>query len=370
MIANSKQNRLLSIDALRGFDMLFISGGGTFLVLLEGKTGIGFIDAIADQLHHVPWDGFVFYDFIMPLFIFISGVSISFSLTKGQSMGLTKPELYKKVFIRMLILIGLGIIYKNSPVQFFDLSAIRFGSVLGRIGIACFAAAILFLNYSWKTRLYIITGILVSYYAAMFLIPVPGFGAGDLSMEGNLVGWFDRTFLPGRLKDGGIYDELGLLTQIPALCIAVFGSIAGDILRRDVSENRKTITLVIFGIAAIAVALLWNMHFPINKKLWSSSFIMLTSGLGFLILALFYWVIDVKGYKKWAFFFKVIGMNSLTVYFVYHFVNFRQMSHMLIGGLYAPLSEDWQPVIQALGAWALVWLFLYILYKKGIFIKI
>lgn len=370
MTTNSKQNRLLSIDALRGFDMLLISGGGTFLVLLKGKTGLGFIDVIANQLQHVPWHGFAFYDFIMPLFLFISGVSISFSLTKGQSMGLSKSALYKKVFIRMLILIGLGMVYKNSPIPFFDLSAIRFGSVLGRIGIASFATAILFLNYSWKTRLYFIVGILLAYYAALFLIPVPGFGAGDLTMEGNLVGWFDRTFLPGRLLDNGIYDELGILTQFPALCIAVFGSIAGDILRRDESGNKKTLILVIAGVSAIAVGLIWNVHFPINKKLWSSSFIMLTSGLGFLILALFYWVIDVKGYKKWTFFFKVIGMNSLTVYFVYHFVNFNQMSQMLIGGLYAPLSEDWQPIIQALGALALVWIFLYILYKKSIFIKI
>ena len=369
MTTNTVHNRLLSLDTLRGFDMLLISGGGTFLVLMKGKTGIGFIDVIANQLQHVPWHGFAFYDFIMPLFLFISGVSISFSLTKGQSMGLTKSALYKKVFFRMLILIGLGMIYKNAPIPFFDLSEIRFGSVLGRIGIACFATAILFLNFSWKTRLYFIGAILLCYYAALFLIPVPGFGAGDLSIEGNLVGWFDRTFLPGRLLNGN-YDELGLLTQFPALCITVFGSIAGDILRRDESGNRKTMILVIGGLAAIAVGLLWNMHFPINKKLWTSSFIMLTSGLGFLILALFYWVIDVKGYKKWTFFFKVIGMNSLAVYFVYRFVNFRQMSEMLIGGLYAPLSEDWQPVIQALGALALVWLFLYILYKKGIFIKI
>lgn len=369
MATNTNQNRLLSIDALRGFDMLFISGGGTFLVLMEGKTDMVFVDVIANQLRHVPWHGFAFYDFIMPLFLFISGVSISFSLSKGQAMGLTNSALYKKVFIRMLILIGLGMIYKNAPIQFFDLSEIRFVSVLGRIGIACFATAILFLNFSWRRRLYIIGGILLCYYAALFLIPVPGYGAGDLSIEGNLVGWFDRTFLPGRLLNGN-YDELGLLTQFPALCITVFGSIAGDVLRREESGNRKTIILVIGGLAAVAVGLLWNMHFPINKKLWTSSFIMLTSGMGFLILALFYWVIDVKGYKKWTFFFKVIGMNSLTVYFLYRFVNFRRMSEMLIGGLYAPLSEDWQPVIQALGALALVWLFLYFLYRKGIFVKI
>lgn len=369
MQLNTENKRLLSIDALRGFDMLFISGGGTFLILLNGKTGISFIDAIATQLQHVPWHGFVFYDFILPLFLFISGVSLSFSLTKGKSKGLTNTALLKKVFIRMIILIGLGIIYKNVPIKFFEPSEIRLGSVLGRIGIACFFTAILFLKYSWRTRLYIIGGVLLSYYAALFLIPVPGFGAGVLTIEGNLVGWIDRAFMPGRLLDG-IYDELALLTQIPALCITIFGSIAGDILIRDDNENKKTITLIIIGVLAVAIGLLWNLHFPINKKLWSSSFIMLTSGLGFLILALFYWVIDVKGYQKWTFFFKVIGMNSLTVYFVYRFINFRQISQKLIGGLYAPLPEQWHEVVEALGAWVLVWLFLYFLYKKKIFVKI
>jgi len=364
-----KQDRLLSIDTLRGFVMLFISGGGTFLILMKGKTGMGFIDVIADQLEHVPWNGFAFYDLIMPLFLFISGVSISFSLSKGQSMGLTKPELYWKIFKRMLILIALGIIYKNTPIQFFDISAIRFGSVLGRIGIACFVTAVLFLNYSWRTRLYFIGGILIAYYAALFLIPVPGYGAGDLSLEGNLVGWIDRNLMPGRLREE-IYDELGLLTQVSALCITVFGSIAGDILRNNFTQEKKTLLLISIGIIAIAIGLLWGIHFPINKKLWSSSFIMLTSGLGFVILALFYWIIDVRGIRKWTFFFKVIGMNSLTVYFVYHLFNFRQPSRMFFSGLYAPLPEQWHEVLEALGAWALVWLFLYFLYKRGIFIKL
>lgn len=369
MTTKSTGARLLSIDTLRGFVMLFISGGGTFLILMKGKTGLNFIDVIADQLHHPPWHGFAFYDLIMPLFLFISGVSISFSLSKRLALGLNKSELYKKVFKRMLILIGLGIIYKNTPIQFFDPAAIRFGSVLGRIGIACFVTAFLFLNYSWKTRLYITGGILVSYYAALFLIPVPGFGAGDLSIEGNLVGWFDRTFLPGRLREV-IYDELGILTQISALCITVFGSMAGDILRNNFSDNKKTVLLLAVGTLSVVIGLIWGMHFPINKKLWSSSFIMLTSGLGFMILSLFYWVIDVCGYRKWTFFFKVIGMNSLTVYFVYHLFNFKKPSSMLFSGLYAPLPDQWHEVLEALGAWALVWLFLYFLYKREIFIKI
>jgi len=369
MTVETKTKRLLSLDTLRGFDMFFISGGGTFLVLLKDKTGIRWVDAIGHQLEHVPWDGFVFYDFIFPLFLFIAGVSLSFSLVKGSSVGLTKSALYKKVFVRMLILIGLGLLYKNSPIPFFEIEKIRLGSVLGRIGFACFITALLFLNFSTIKRIYWIAGILIGYYAVLFLIPVPGYGAGDLSFEGNLVGWFDRTFLPGRLLQGS-YDELGLLTQLPALCITVFGSIAGDILRGNWTENKKTITLVLIGTIAILVALLWNIHFPINKRLWSSSFIMLTSGLAFLILALFYWIIDVKGIRKWTFFFKVIGLNSLAIYFAYRFIDFSFTASELFGGLYNPLPEEWHTVFDALGAMALVWGFLYILYRLKIFIKI
>ncbi|WP_299533097.1 DUF5009 domain-containing protein [Ulvibacterium sp.] len=364
-----KNQRLLSLDALRGFDMFFISGGGTFLVLLKGKTEMPWVDVLADQLKHVPWNGFVFYDFIFPLFLFIAGVSLSYSLNKGLTMGLTKANLYKKVFLRMLILIGLGILYKNSPFPFSEPSEIRLGSVLGRIGFACFITALLYLSFSKLQRLYWIAGILIAYYAALFLVPVPGYGAGDLSLEGNLVGWFDRTFLPGRLKQGD-YDELGLLTQFPALCITLFGSLAGDTLRGNATANKKTLNLVLIGVVGVIIGLIWNLHFPINKRLWSSSFIMLTSGLSCLILALFYYIIDVKGFKKWAFFFKVIGLNSLTVYLAYRFIDFSYTSSTLFGGVFKIFPEKWHEVLIAFGAAGLVWLFLYILYKRRIFIKI
>jgi predicted acyltransferase len=365
----TKSKRLLSLDALRGFDMFFISGGGTFLILLKGKTGLPWVDTIANQLEHVEWNGFVFYDFIFPLFLFIAGVSLSFSLGKGIATGFPKRKLYKKLFVRMILLILLGMLYKNSPFPYFEPSNIRLGSVLGRIGIACFVGGVLYLNYSKIQRVYWAAGILLAYYAALFLIPVPGYGAGDISFEGNLVGWFDRTFLPGILRQG-TYDELGILTQFPALCITVFGTLAGDLIRSKNSENKKMANLVLIGSVLVLIGLLWNQHFPINKRLWSSSFITLTSGLGFLILALFYWIIDIKGYQKWAFFFKVIGLNSLTIYFAYRFINFSYTSKLLIGGLYAPLPEPWHGPINALGALALVWLFLYVLYKKRVFIKI
>jgi len=364
-----KPQRLLSIDALRGFDMLLISGGGTFLVLLENNTGLAWIDWIAGQLKHPAWNGFTFYDFIFPLFLFIAGVSMAFSLNKGIEMGLSKAELYKKAFWRMLILVVLGILDKNQPVTFFEPSLIRVASVLGRIGVAGFFASLLYLNFSRLHRIFWVAGILLLYYAALFLIPVPGYGAGNLSMEGNLVGWIDRNFLPGRLLQK-IYDENGLITQLPALCLTVLGSLAGDVLRSERKEGKKLQILLLAGIAGIGIGLFWGLHFPINKHLWSSSFIMLTAGMAFLILSLFYYVIDVLKFQSWAFFFQVIGMNSLTIYLAYHFIDFEHTSHALFAGLYAPLPEQFHAALEALGALVLVWSMMYFLYRKKIFIKI
>lgn len=368
-IIEKKTERLFSIDALRGFDMLLISGGGTFLVLLENKTGWPWVDWIARQLQHPAWHGFTFYDFIFPLFLFIAGVSLPFSLHKGLASGFTKGDLYRKVFMRMLILITLGILDKNTPITFFEPSQIRVASVLGRIGFACFIATLLYLNFSWQRRILWVAAILLLYYAALFLIPVPGYGAGDLSIEGNLVGWIDRNFLPGRLLQK-TYDELGLLTQLPALCLTVLGTMAGDTLRSGLAQDKKLRYLLFSGIACTGLGLIWSLHFPINKHLWTSSFILLTGGMAFLFLAFFYFVIDVMHFKKWAFFFKVIGMNSLAVYLAYRFIDFYHTSHLLFGGLYAPFPEPWHKVFEALGALGLVWLFLYVLYRRKIFIKI
>lgn len=365
----SKAIRLASIDALRGFDMLMISGGGAFIFLLGGKTGIAFIDAVALQFEHPEWNGFTFFDFIFPLFLFLAGTSMAFSLTGGLAKGIGKYELAIKIFKRMLILMILGILDKNAPIDIFDPAHIRYGSVLGRIGLATFLGALLYMNYSWTARLYLGVGILVLYYLVLVLIPVPGYGAGDLSFEGNLVGWFDRNFMPGKLKQG-TYDELALLTQFPALCLTIFGSLAGDILLASYTAGEKLKRHIILGAVGIIAGLLWNSIFPINKHLWSSSFIMLTSGMAFILLAVFYWVIDVKGYKRWSFFFRVIGMNSLVIYLAVRFVDFNASSKLLFEGFYKYAPENWHEVYNALGGFVLVWLFLYFLYRNKIFVKV
>ncbi len=361
--------RLLSIDALRGFDMWLISGGGAFIVCLKGVTGITWVDHIADQLEHTAWNGFTFYDFIFPLFLFTAGISLSFSVTAGLQKGIPRKSLYTKAFRRMLILFLLSIIDKNAPLDIFNPAQIRFAGVLARIGLATFITTFLYIRFPQYKRLLIAVAVLFLYFLVLRFIPAPGFAAGDLSLEGNIVGWVDRNFLPGRLIQK-TYDENGLLTQLPACCLTIAGSVAGEILQKEQAGSAKIARLVLYGIAGIGTGLLWNNVLPVNKHLWSSSFIMLTGGMSFLFLAVFYWLIDIKGFKKWAFPFKVIGMNSLVIYFAFHFIDFRFTSRMLFEGFYKHAPEKYIPALNALGALLLVWLFLYILYKLKVFIKI
>ena len=365
-----KRKRLLSIDALRGFDMFFISGGAAFLYHLQENTSWAWMDILGAQMKHPDWNGFTFYDLIFPLFLFISGVSLSFSISHSKLKNKINTEIYKKAFKRMVILIILGIIYKNAPLPLFEPSEIRYGSVLGRIGIACFITTLIYLNTTRLQSVLWVIGILVSYYAALFLIPVPGYGAGDLSYEGNLVGWVDRNFMPGRLLQG-TYDELAILTQFPALCLTVMGTWAGDLVReQSYNDSKKLQLLIIGGGIAIGIGLVWSLHFPINKHLWTSSFILLTGGLSCFLLALFYGLIDVLHYQKWAFFFKVIGLNSLVIYYANRFINFEYTAQKLFGGLLNPIAEQWHGLFLSIAALGLLWGLLYLLYRNKLFVKV
>ena len=270
----------------------------------------------------------------------------------------------------MLVLMLLGFVYKNSPIDFSDPSQLRYSSVLGRIGIATFLTTLLYVNFSWQKRLFWVAGILLSYYAAMTLIPVPGFGAGDFSMEGSLMGWIDRAIVPGALKDG-VYDELAIATTLPAVTLTILGAWVGDILRNHKTNSTyKIMILTIIGVSLIVVGWVWGLHFPIVKKLWSGSFILLTAGASVLSMVLFYWLIDVKNYTKWAFPLKVVGLNSLLIYFVYRFVDFGFTSWFLFSGFYEHGNEQWFEVYKTFGGLVLVWLFLYFMYRKKLFLKI
>jgi len=362
----SKSQRLASLDALRGFTMFWIVGGSHLAISLSTLSGWKWL---GDQMKHVQWDGFSFMDLIFPLFLFVVGVSLSFSISSNIKKGKDKKELYVKALKRMIILIFLGIIYKNVPLTY-DWSNTRYVSVLGRIGLTGFVVTIIILNSKIRGQIIWMFGLLVAYWAAMKLIPVPGYGAGILTLEGNLAGYIDRIILPGRLVQG-IFDQNGLVTDIPCISLVLMGALAGKLLlSTKFSEYQKVIYLIISGILGIILGELWGLSFPINKHLWSSSFIMLTGGISFIMLSMFYLSLDVFGFKRWSYFFIVIGLNSITIYLASRLIDFSYTTNLLLDGIIKSSSENIGALIVVLGSLTLKWLFLYALYRRKIFLKI
>jgi len=360
--------RLQSLDALRGFDMFWIIGGEGIFHALKEATGWGWAVWMSGMLEHVEWNGFRFYDLIFPLFLFLSGVTMPFSLTRQLEKGIPKKQIYWHVIRRGLILVLLGCIY-NGLLQL-DFAHQRYASVLAQIGIAYVFAAIIFLNTKWKGQVAWVLGIVLAYWAAMKLIPVPGFGPGVLTREGSLVTWIDQMLLPGQFHEG-IFDPEGLLVKVPATATALLGALTGWWLKRkDIGEYRKVGYMAAAAIVFFLVAYLIGLSFPINKKLWSSSFVFQTAACSLWLLAFFYLVIDVWKLSKWAFFFTVIGLNPITIYMANGIINFWQISEYFFGGLARLAGEGWNNVILVTGMIAFEWLFLYFLYKKKVFLKV
>ena len=393
-------NRLQSLDALRGFDMFWIISGeeifhGIAAVIkqkyslqqssVDWKIRITdkvppverFFIAISNQLHHSVWNGFTFYDLIFPLFIFVAGVSMPLSYGKkleqpAINKSILKKDIYRSLIRRTIILILLGMVV-NGVLQFAGYESTRFASVLGRIALSCFFAAIIYLSCKLKTQLICFLVILFGYWAAMMLIPVPGSGAGVLTPEGNLEGYIDRILLPGRLHRK-VYDPEGLLSTVPAIASALLGIFAGQFLHW--SQQRwngpKIAGLLLFsGFLLMQLGWLWGLLFPINKNMWTSSFVLYAGGWSLCLFALFYLVIDVIGYRKWSMPFIWTGTNSILIYLAAHgMINFGYSSQFLFGGLIHQAPEVWHQALLFAGVALIQLSALYFLYKKKWFLKI
>ncbi|MRI01162.1 DUF5009 domain-containing protein [Kriegella sp. EG-1] len=365
---SDSKNRLLSLDTLRGFDMLWIIGGGSFIGALAKATKWSWVEVLAEQMHHVPWEGFHFEDLIFPLFMFMSGVAIPFALISKLEKGVQKSVLVKKVFKRMVLLVLLGLIYNGALKNGF--SDLRYLSVLSQIGIGYFFASIIVLfTRNFKVQILWLVGIMIAITILQLFVPVPGFGAGVITPEGSMNAWIDQQFLPGKLIYD-TYDPEGILSIVSATVITLFGFFAGTILRKKAfSQIKKTGLLVSIGIPLILLALLCSPIYPIVKNIWTVTFNMLTAGISFLLMALFYYVIDVLNWRNWTFFFRVIGMNSITIYMGVKIIDFWHTSRFFLGFIAKPTGE-FGNVIVVMGVIALEWLFLYYLYKKKIFLRV
>lgn len=371
MISQLQENtpRLYSLDALRGFDMFWIMGAEGIFHHLAKATRSPFWGSFAEQLTHPDWNGFHFYDLIFPLFLFLAGVATPYSVGSALEKGKSREQLLIRVIKRGLILVLLGIIYNNG-LHFRAIADIRFSSVLGRIGLAYMFANIIYLYSRQVVQIIWFVGILIGYWLLLKFTSAPGFEPGDLTMEGNFASYMDRVFLPGKLYLG-IHDPEGLFSTLPAIGTGLLGIFAGKLLKNNAIDQFKKVSyLALTGIVFILLAQLWNLDFPINKNLWSSSFVLHVGGLSLILLSLFYYVIDVLGFKKWAFFFKVIGMNSILIYISGHFIDWDYTTNAFFAWLGELTGDPYQLLVLAICLVAVKWAFLYFMYKKKVFLRV
>jgi predicted acyltransferase len=367
-------DRQISLDVFRG-----ITIAGMVLVNNPGSWA-----SIYWPLGHAEWHGWTPTDFIFPFFLFIVGVAIPLAFGRRVKSVGSKRDLYLKIIRRTLIIFALGIFLAGFP--YFEFSTIRIPGVLQRIAVCYLFASVIFLNTKVKTQIIITAALLVIYWLLMTRLHAPGFATGDLSKEGSLASFIDRViFGPHIWRQGKVYDPEGLLSTIPAIATTLFGVLTGQWLRTDKSPYEKVAGLFVAGAICIVIGWSWNPFFPINKALWTSSFVFFTGGMALEFLALCYWLIDIKKIQWWTKPFVVFGVNAIVLY-----VGSGLMADLL-GLIKVPTGDGttislqswifqnifltWLPPYRASLAFAicfiLVWLgLMWVLYRRKIFIKV
>jgi predicted acyltransferase len=330
--------RLVSLDALRGFDMFWIVGGEEIVHALHRVSDSGAVNLVADQMDHKPWEGMAFYDLIFPLFVFIVGVSLVFSLGRTiQRDG--RAAVVKRLVRRAVILYLLGIISYgafDAPPEHIvpgdPFSWFRLLGVLQRIALCYFFAGLAYCFLSMRAQVVLCVALLVGYWALLTFVPVPGIGAGNFAEGKNLANYVDSRYLPLRKWDGD-HDPEGLLSTLPAIATCLLGVFAGTLLRRGtLSDRQKVWSLIFGGIILAALGWLWGLQFPVIKKIWTSSYVLVAGGYSCILLGLFYQVVDVWKFRGWAQPFVWIGMNSITIYMAFNIVDFRKLALRFVGG--------------------------------------
>jgi predicted acyltransferase len=367
------KGRLTALDVFRGITI-------ALMIIVNNPGGAAYYSF----LQHATWNGLTFADIVFPFFIFIVGAAIPFSLTKRIDQGTSKKKLFVVVVRRTLILFALGLLINVFPT--FDMATFRIMGVLQRIALCYFFASIIFMYLKPKWQIILTMVIPIAYWMLMTLVPVPGYGAGVLTEDGNLAGYLDRLLLGRHIYAyTGTYDPEGLLSTLPALATALIGVLAGQYLKSSVMPKAKAVKLLLFGSVFIAIGLVWNFWFPINKNLWTSSYVFFTGGLALLILAVFFYTIETRGYTSRTKPFTVLGLNAILIYFLSEIVNLaliyvripltENTSASLKSLIYEQLFSSWAgplhgSFLYALAFLAFCWAVAAILYRKRIFLKI
>lgn len=372
----TKSERLLSLDVFRGVTI-------AAMILVNNQGDWNHVYPVLD---HAPWHGFTPTDAIFPFFLFIVGVTTAISLNRRKLSGDNQLKLLGKIFLRSFLLIALGIIKDNYP--FYNLANLQLLGVLQRIGLVYFFTALIFLKTSYRGQIIFNFLFLIGYWALMTLIPVPGVGYANLDVNTNLAAYLDRLLLSGHLYVKTVtWDPSGLLSTIPAISSALFGVHLGHWMLTKKDENEKTIGMFIGGNILLVLGLIWDSVFPINKNLWTSSYVLYSSGFALNCFAMCYWVADIKKYRWWTKPFLIYGMNALFVYFISGIFG-RTIKRLIFISVSDEKSLNLKDYLfqsfvnplftspyNASVAWALLmvafwFIVLWLLYRKNIFIKV
>lgn len=359
--------RMISLDALRGFTI-----AAMILVNTPGSWS-----HIYAPLAHKSWHGITPTDLIFPFFIFIVGISIALAFGKKMASGVALKGLYKKILWRSVKIFAVGIFLNLYP--YFNFAELRIAGVLQRIAIVYFVSALLFIKLDQKKL--VITGafLLVGYWLAMTFIPTPGYQKVMLEPGINLAAWFDQMLLPGRLWAGS-WDPEGILSTIPAIATGITGLLAGILISSNRSLEQKIIQLFTAGFLTAVAGTIWSWQFPLNKSLWTSSYVLVSSGLAAMTLATMMTIIDQKGYRRASYPFIIFGSNAIAVYvlagmadFLFRDIKFAGMGlsgHFMHQLISAGLAANFASMLYALLYTTLLFVPALILFKRGIFIKL
>lgn len=359
------KERLVSVDALRGFDMFWIIGGRESVIALLALIFRPAPEAVLRQLDHADWIGFRAWDIVMPLFLFIVGTSLAFSMSKqigGGGEG--RRAVYIRIVKRFFVLFIIGMMVQGNLLRF-DLSQLHvYCNTLQAIAFGYLVAAIVIMNVGIAWQGVVCALLLSGYWLLLACVPVPGHGAGILEQHVNLAMYIDELIL-GRFRDGTTYTWI--LSGMGFASTILLGVMSGHILRLKVRQWSKAAGLAAAGCACLAAGLVTGVWQPIIKHIWTSSFVLYSGGWCFLLLALFYVVIDIFGFKKWAFFFIVIGSNALLAYSLPGIIG-SLLPQNAVGNLQTtPILQQGE---MAFGILAGMWILLYIMFRKGIFVKV
>lgn len=379
MTASSSKQRLASLDALRGFDLFVLVALGPLVLSLTSALGAERFSSLHAVFTHVDWQGFAPWDLVMPLFVFMSGVSIPFALSR-YAKGAKRSEFLMRLFKRVGLLWLLGMIVQGNLLALDPSRIYLYSNTLQAIASGYLIAALLFTSTQLRTQILTAVLLLVGYWAAMEYISIDGYGGGNYTPDGNLAEWLDRTVL-GRFRDGAAIGESGAVVFAPwyhytwLLSTATFGVtaltgvFAGSIARSDWGGMKKVLVYLLIGAAMIVGGWFWNMQMPIIKPIWTSSMVLFSSGWCFVLMALFYCLFDVCQLTFGLEFLRVYGMNSITAYVLSEVVNFRCVAHSVLYGLEQYVGNYYSFVLTLAQA-ATVFLLLFVMYKRNIFLKV